>query len=202
MKIGFEQEFFIVNEAGLYVEVPKDIPQDGFPYLAEARGVQASTALDAAFNLEREVRRVSYLAGKQNLRLAIFDAQIQLPKNKIREVLRRTGKGASRALNMYGKPHQHKDGLITAGLHVHFSNDHEYTYIDAKGRECKYTTYFPLNIPRIIRALDCQFAEVIKNTKRQQGMYEMKSYGFEYRSLPTIISAIMVAEFLDKLDKS
>lgn len=55
-----------------------------------------------------------------------------------------------------------------------------------------------INIPKIIFYLDAEFAREIKEAKRATGLYQMKSYGFEYRSLPATIDILEVADFLEK----
>jgi hypothetical protein len=52
---------------------------------------------------------------------------------------------------------------------------------------------------KIVRSLDKIFEKEIKDAKRIPGFYEMKSHGFEYRSLPCSIDLDKVVDALKKV---
>lgn len=61
---------------------------------------------------------------------------------------------------------------LTAGIHVHFSR-----HLDGKRVQ--------LPIEKIVKRMDRMFEMEIKASGRIFGEYEIKTHGFEYRSLPT-----------------
>jgi hypothetical protein len=63
--------------------------------------------------------------------------------------------------------------ILTAGIHVHFSN-----------RDSITGSVIELPIEKIVRKMDEEFESIIKDTNRNLGEWEPKAHGFEYRSLP------------------
>ena len=114
---------------------------------------------------------------------------------------------------------------LTAGLHVHFSkretkrvsvlevNNTITMFISTKDglrdevttkkvsndKTVDYVCNTFVDMPMIIRTLDDEFKDVIDKTKRVTGAYEVKEYGFEYRSLPANVDLGKVAEVCRKL---
>lgn len=64
------------------------------------------------------------------------------------------------------------DGHLTAGIHVHFSRHNQF------GQRVQ------LPIETIVKKMDWNFRSIIIEAGRILGEYELKTYGFEYRSLP------------------
>ena len=91
----------------------------------------------------------------------------------------------------------HHTGFIgnfaTAGLHVHFSKR------EITGMKCKLIS-LPIN--EIVWNMDDQFREIILNSNRLLGEYEMKPWGFEYRSLPNTAPIITVTKYALELLES
>lgn len=81
--------------------------------------------------------------------------------------------------NIYGTDFSHHTGFLdniaTAGLHVHFSRR------EIIGNKCRL---IQLPIRNIVRRMDEYFKKEIIQSKRILGEYELKTHGFEYRSLP------------------
>jgi hypothetical protein len=49
--------------------------------------------------------------------------------------------------------------------------------------------------PTIVLELDKRFAEDIRKARRIKGDYELKNWGFEYRSLPNTLDVLEVSKF-------
>ncbi len=90
-----------------------------------------------------------------------------------------------------------RHGVVRAGLHVHFSDIDEHTIVDKDNKVVKYHTSNQLDIPYIVYQLDKMFKEHILCSHRQPGIYEMKPWGFEYRSLPSTIDSSVLCEFIE-----
>ena len=80
--------------------------------------------------------------------------------------------------------------LLTAGLHIHYSDDKKPLY----GKRTE----------TIVQRNDAVFAEDIKKGRRIKGEYELKPWGFEYRSCPSNVNRKRLSQalflFLDGSD--
>lgn len=206
MKYGFEREYFLTNSAGELVMCPAELPADGYPVLAEARGKAMDTPTEAAYMLLCEEDRLGKIAANLGLTLHIDIASAKLNKHLRRAVAMKTSKDASRLLkrgNIYGKPIHGllMNGIATAGLHVHLNNPYTITSRGESGRESIQTVQAPFDWVRIIQHLDKTFAAVIKEHHRTPGEYEFGKFhgGIEYRSLPTVVNPVNVAFALQEL---
>jgi hypothetical protein len=208
MRFGFEREYFISvakdrmdvdSDSMLYCLCPPELPHDECGYLAEARGLQQDNPRLAAFALLAEESRMRDKAKKLGVDLLLVDT-VKLPVTLRREALRLHGKEQypSSRFNMYGKDLPPNDRWDRAGLHVHFSNEEVRTFNGCK--ECRPVTYTiagMVNIPFIVHTLDKAFEKQIKAARRLPGFYELKPYGFEYRSLPTTVDVVEVARIVE-----
>lgn len=212
IKYGFEREYFVVNqwdESFLWSHpdnlkgfqlCPDSLPRDECGYLAEARGLPDSNPITAAYLLLVEQRRIRRLAEKSGL-LLILEDTVKLPRLLFREALRTYGKPgySDQRHNMYGKDYSVNNSWNRAALHIHFSNTEEIKWRDKDGTDHSRISHLPLDMCKYIYALDKAFAKEIKEAKRLPGFYEMKPHGFEYRSLPTSVDPIRVAEVLEEI---
>jgi hypothetical protein len=195
IKYGFEGEFFVASLAdGVLQPISADIPHDSCGYLAEARGVPDSDPLVASYLYKAAVAKLEAVVAKKNLKL-IQEAIAPVPADTLRAARRLFGKGPTKYNNIYGLDYKPSDRTRRAGLHIHISDETVFRY--EKNKEFKYTNQ--LDFPPIIQAFDKAFKEEIKSTKRLPGFYEMKPYGFEYRSLPATASLEKIVEVLSKL---
>lgn len=198
-KIGLEQEFFLleVNQDGSYnlVDVPLlGLPFDECGYLVEARGEPNISAINSAYSLLGAVHklgdRVEAVCKREERTLYLLPESYRKVSPRVRNYfLRKYGKNASRTKNLYGKAPSN-NSFLKAGLHVHFSDFH----IEKGKDDVEIQVHNILDIPTIVRKLDEHFRDEIRSSKRTIGNYEIKSHGFEYRSLPTSIDTIEVAE--------
>lgn len=187
MQYGFEREYFVLKD-GKPTLVPRSLAHDECGFLAEARGEPHRDPLKAAYLLLAEEDRLKAEAARLGLELRTVDTWTLNPK-LVRDAIRQFGKGIypTERGNIYGLDYKVNDARPRAGLHVHFSNP---TIVG------KQTVYGSLNIPAIVQKLDKAFGPVIKKAHRIPGLYEMKTWGFEYRSLPTSVNPVAVAKFL------
>lgn len=191
LTFGFEKEYFVKNRKE-YVICPKEIPMDECGFLAEARGDTHTDVVKAAYLLLAEEYKLAALAQKHGVVLKDISTA-ELPLQLQRDALRQFGKptySVSRG-NIYGIDYPVDDKVIRAGLHIHFSNDKTF---DHKDGVFKYKGV--LNIPKLIQLLDKEFEKEIKDSNRLPGFYEMKPYGFEYRSLPNSVNVLDVADVI------
>ena len=217
-KFGFELEAFVVQapvegaalrdgEIGpTHVVVPNGLPHDECGYLAEARGEPHKDPFQAAASMVGEFRRMGRLAEKSGVRLEVLPATRKLPPAFLQECLRKFGKGVSPGQgSMYGKAISPTDRWSRAGLHVHFSDEEvsASVYHDKQPETSRtlITSHLQLDMPWWIRGLDMAFAQEILEARRVPGRYEMKLWGFEYRSLPASVDVWRVAEVLEGLGR-
>ena len=73
------------------------------------------------------------------------------------------------------------------------------TKVREEGGSVRHTINERLNIPYIVNFLDGAFSGIIKDARRVKGMYELKPWGFEYRSLPAYVSLLVVEQALTAL---
>jgi len=202
MKYGFEKEYFVVDQYNNYMLCPKELPGDECGYLAEARGSQYNDPRMAAFAMlaeESRIKDVAYGLGLLELRDSPSTTKVGPALRKA--ALRLHGKNPHphTRFNMYGKDFGCNDKWDRAGLHVHFSNEIEVRFDGCTNcRESSRTVAGMLNMPEIIRVLDSVFAKEIKEARRIPGFYELKPYGFEYRSLPANVDVVEVARVLER----
>ena len=136
-----------------------------------------------------EEYKVKREAEKLGLTL-VLQSWTKLPPKFLKQTLRQFGKNPSvDEGSMYGK--FWSGNIQRAGLHVHFSNE-----IEVEIQNIKRTVSGIIDIPKWVFGLDKIFEKEIKEARRVPGLYEMKSHGFEYRSLPADIDMIKVANVL------
>lgn len=199
MTFGFEREYFVRgNRDGKFVSASAaGLPCDGCGYLAEARGDFSTDINKAAALLLAEERRLIKIAAQQNLGLVTLTPQ-KLDKTLLFESMRQFGKSPQSDRSLSGK--WNKSGVQHAGLHVHFGNQREIKY--RQSGEGNHTTEHTIrvvdlfDIAEIIHALDKRYALVIKMAGRAPGLYKLQPHGFEYRSLPSDIDPLEVADFI------
>lgn len=212
IKFGFENEYFIQNLSGEFVLCPKELPHDECGWLAEARGTPSFDAFEAAGSLIAKTQKLWLDLRKLNLNFASeitnndserITSSHKFDTDFVRLARRSFGKRAypTGRNNIYSKDYKSTDKLARAGMHVHFSNNQ--TSYGARCTTCQYakeTPYFGmLDIYKIVRQLDLRFAKEIKSNLRLPGEYEIKPYGFEYRSLPNNVNVWDVAQTLSEL---
>lgn len=210
MKYGFEKEYFLVTawEDGYcwssefnqkcFRLCPDSVPKDECGYLAEARGEPHENPVAAAYLMMADEHKVREKASLHGLSLLDSEPTVKLPRKLFREALRKYGKPgySDQRHNMYGLDYSVNNSWNRAALHIHFSNTTEFYHKDENKNVFTKILHHPIDMCKYILALDKAFAKEIKESKRLPGFYEMKQHGFEYRSLPTSVDPIKVAEVI------
>lgn len=190
---GFEKEFFLRTREGSLTLAPKTVSMDACGYLAEARGEPHSDPLTARHMLAAAVERLVSQARSSAVVLVDSHAE-DVPKDLIRQAIRAHGKGRASSFFAHGGV-GYRNTKPRAGLHIHFGTRQEGRHSD--GTSYSYTSI--TNMPRIIYLMDSAFSAEIKAAKRVAGEYEMKPWGFEYRSLPSTVDLDKVVAVLSSI---
>lgn len=209
LKFGFEREYFVTKEDPAYehtvVLPPNHMPADGL--LAEARGKPFQDPIDAAYSLLAEEHRMYAMLpdpypgwtpddGPRDVGSLTLNAVpvLRVSRDLRIESARTHQKGLVHYQNLYGHTkHLNRQSEMTAGLHV--SVTREYRVSKSKYRYEIVNQMF--DFAQFIRLMDIEYAEFIKNARRRPGFYEIKTDGrVEYRSLPTSMDVVKVAEFI------
>lgn len=207
LKFGFEREYFVFARDELVLPPRVHIPHDGV--LAEARGVPDYSPIVAAYALLAEEHRMKK-ALPSEYRLDTLPT-FKVSREMRIENARTEVKGLVHYQNLYGhKRHRHKQSEMTAGLHVSVTRSQSTVIsIGPKCSKCDHAerTSQEINImfdfARFVRIMDEEFKEIIKDSSRRPGFYEIKADGrVEYRSLPTSVDPVVVADFIQSHVKS
>lgn len=205
---GMELEFFAVVAPGkenegqvTFFPAPLASLMDDCGYLLEARGEKANNPDQARWNLHKQIRYLTKQASAQGLMLENLDTK-DIAKEHLRLCMRQYGKNAAQSYFMGG--HVYKSTRPRAGLHLHFGTERMFKIPDkVMDNEIvtggAWTVAEICNMPRIIALLDKAFREEIKAAKRMPGEYEVKSYGFEYRSLPATSNLDKVVDVIERM---
>lgn len=206
LRYGFEREFVLCKGDVAPVEVPKELQSfaDGCGYLVEARGDHSESLLKALGNLWAAEIALLHAVWKHGYKL-MQESKIDVTPKFLRQLRTTRGKNpnTTQSLRFPLKPGWSVPG--TVGLHVHFSDtriDTDTTNVNGVAYTRERTTHRVLNIPYMIAILDHAFAKQIAEARRPPGLYRMKRYGFEYRSLPGTLSSGYLSEvFMNILPK-
>jgi hypothetical protein len=184
-EVGLEMEMFLVDYEGNILEPMKyGFPSDEMGFLIEIRSEHSSRKEDIVSTLENLAEINTRKAEVLGFRVEKVPYKTVSPE--FQEYISEKYKHYTfpdHTKNLYGRtgPSHHtgfKDNLATAGLHVHFSSRIVY------GTKCVQKE---LPVDKIVKYMDQKFSREIKEAYRIPGEYEMKSHGFEYRSLPNNI---------------
>lgn len=205
-KVGLEAEFLLRNNKGKLV-FPGDFgfETDEFEILGEFRADAAFSRYQAVGNFFTSLMWVLDKAKENNLTVDFSGVTTITPEQKA-EIIRKVGyKSVPPCTNVYktdilalsddvvDKKGNIISSRISAGLHVHFSRRmyHE-TYVKGKLIEASDVNLLLLRqIKSMVREMDKKILPIYQPKAtlkyRQPGFYEMKPWGFEYRSLPMSI---------------
>jgi hypothetical protein len=194
--IGIEAEFLPLRQSEPVDCAELKIPCDKFRALAEVRALPGAALPVVLGNFDVEFHRVKQLC-RQHALTPFFGEYEWSPELYARfTALMEKDKGIPKWINIYGKQLGGDKGKRGGGLHIHFSS----TVKQRKGQGFTYLTE-PV-VQHIVRKLDEHFDEAIKRCSgeyRVPGMYELKPWGFEYRSLPfnswAIENMVEIADF-------
>lgn len=200
-KIGLEKEVFLLDEKGIPQIVPSEIPMDESGILAEARGNPFFDGVEAVYSLMASIHGLEQAIAVYNKRtgrnLHISDTPLMKISRKTRiELSRLYTKPRSEYQNLYGfDSHRNTQSEQTAGIHISFTYP---TTINTRNNT-QTTVNQLFDFPQLIRKLDNTFKTEIREAKRRQGFYEIKSDGrIEYRSLPSNTPLEKIMAFFEK----
>lgn len=185
-KLGIELEAWACSEfcydtgAMRHAEVPASIKQaDACGYLYEFRGQPRADVVEAIYSVEADLHRAHRIECDTKP-MIFFDSDYRKVPSKLKEeIARKRGvyKQPNRVQNLYPNlPAYLPSSINHIGMHLHFS--------DLRNDGTIATV---LDISKIIKTLDSAFEEEIKRARRVPGLYTMRTYGFEYRSLPSSV---------------
>jgi len=197
--VGFEQELIVHKDNQLVDLSSYGLPHDAIPYLLEIRADPAKNPLEALYRL-KYARAVLTPQLRDHEILVTPETQHRLSPAEIRYLRHTATKAPDTTLSLYGAVIRvPARNVITAGFHIHFSNNMKFTQSLHDGSTQERTVFGFLDVPTIIRTLDDTFSDSIKSAGRQRGLYRIKPHGFEYRSLPTDVSFDAIVEVLDDI---
>lgn len=202
--IGIEAEVFArSNETGEFVILRDDFPHDGVPILAEIRGDPAEVWYDAVGKFEAARLALMDKAARADILLTTVP-YMDVTDRKMRKAIRNAIVKSGKPRNLYGEPDEvssltlgeHNRVLsqrFDAGLHIHFSSQSVLSYSTRVGGTDTTVSHtesrmsMPI-ISAIVRDMDKFYTDNVGvdagSTYRAPGWFELKPYGFEYRSLP------------------
>lgn len=209
-EVGIKREYFLLDSAGNIIEPALfGFPFDEFGFLVEVRTlphIKTEPLVDELYDL---IAAHQAQAEKLGLKLHLAH-RMRIPKNLINYLKKKYAwdylKDTTANIHA-GVEVSHATGIDqwssgevfgTAGLHVHFS----------RKRIFIQDLHFPpiihrvqLPIGKIVKAMDSKFKGTIFLANRISGEYEIKPYGFEYRSLPADVNIFPVVDFAFSLLK-
>lgn len=194
-KIGIERELFLFDSNDILVEPAiYGFPYDEFGFLIEIR-TQPCTHMSALFSdYQARHNALSSMAERLGLHIEVLH-EVQMDSKFIKTLSRKYAYDSllDTTANIYKDvTKSHATGLAngkgTAGLHIHFS---------------RYVNGLRAQLPlfEIVKTCDEKFARTIMLSGRNLGEFEIKSHGFEYRSLPADVTLQIPIEFAFKLFK-
>jgi len=192
-EIGVEKELFLLK--GVQVMEPSNygFPYDEFRFLVEIRSLPSDRLYPVYTTLQQEELQYSLRANKFGMTLS-DEPNITVDSNFVDSLWSKynLGRFEDKTKNIYkSKNPSHHLGVLdtpsagikrlTAGVHIHFSS-----------RDSETGNIIDLPIEDIVRRMDDIFEHDIKYAGRNLGEYELKSHGFEYRSLPSNVDIYKV----------
>lgn len=178
LRFGFEVEGFF-KERGDVVLPPLSYPTDGFPGLVEARTFGGKPIREQFYMLLSEMDRL------EGTDFELFEHVFTgAQKRAIRA--RHNEKTAYEIRNIYGKEPRLLGNRTLASFQINISDFHT-TY--RTNNNINIDVYKPFDFVAIIRNLDKEFKDEIRQSKRQPGFYSLKEgFRVEYRSLPNFVA--------------
>lgn len=182
---GLELEGF-ASKGSAIVLPPKGAPTDGYPGLLEFRS-RPSYSLYACYG-ELEGMLLEF-CDEYGLDVSLQSSHTfsREEKNALRKLLR--AKNPVDIRNLYGKAPKHLGNRTIASLQINVSERLAEEHRDEAGRLIQ-ARYGIVDVVHVVRSLDAEFADEIKQAKRQPGEYAIKDdVRLEYRSLPNWVFA-------------
>lgn len=201
-EVGIEREYFLLDSDGNIVEPALfGFPFDEFGFLVEIRTLPYTKTKPLIEELVGLISAHEAQAEKLGLKLRLchrlsMDGEFvkHLRKKYAWDYLRDTTANIHNGVEV-----SHATGIDrwtnkiiwgTAGLHVHFSRK-RILFPTQRVLEYPIIKRVQLPIDKIVLAMDARFSQPILLSNRIKGEYEIKPYGFEYRSLPADVNVLL-----------
>jgi hypothetical protein len=185
LKLGLEVEFFGFQKGKPLDMRKNDIPCDNFSILAEARGNPFDSAYQAVYSAMGEIQKIKDLMKSKKIR-PVFNDFLEKDahvKYLISEMLPYT-KGRLRSRNFVESVKEKSDDVITAGLHISFTNP----IVVVNKNNYPETVNELFDFLELFKRIEDEFYREIADSGRAFGQYEVKNDGrVEYRSLPATL---------------
>jgi len=206
-EVGLEREFFLLRKdrkddiSGIVEPIEFEFPADIFGFLVELRSEPWMHLNTVKMTWDIERSYWEHRADKFGMELVDLP-YLEVPREKAEYFFNKYGGDIYEDLtkNIYNHEGSHHLGmfidkncdeaLLTAGMHVHFSNR------DETGKVINFTND---QIEDIVRYMDNVFEKEIKEGRRLAGEWEPKKHGFEYRSLPCNVDIYKVLKHSFKI---
>jgi len=189
-EIGLEREFFLLrkDDDSIVEPIEYEFPADIFGFLVEFRSKpwKHLNTVKMTWDMEK-----SYWRHRADIfDMKFHDAPYMLVPNSTGQYFCNKYNGANYpdcTKNIYkkitGSHHlgiffdwdSYGNCLLTAGMHVHFSQ---------RDSKCNVIPFTDAQIMQIVKHMDDVFRPAITAAHRILGEWEPKKHGFEYRSLP------------------
>jgi len=208
INFGLEREYFLVHkETGIPImpeDLKLDLPIDSCGYLVEARGAAYTSIYSAVYSVLAIQQELEHKLESTDYKLSL-NPILSLSKDFLNQVSRRYSKGIVSYQNYMGHTnHRLKQNERTAGIHLSITDRQSYIKHVAPNH-APIEVFYNKNFDwfRWFMALDYEFEQEIRDSKRNKGFYELKFDGrIEYRSLPTNINFEKLMIFITKLYKT
>lgn len=204
--VGLEWEFLVKRGNEFILPEKLGLAHDDFPLLGEARAQHGGTVSETVSNFIKTVIDVRLVLNKEKCDMVLDYGTVPL-KQYITVLQSLSVKEVDNTPNIYGtvlleQPSDtfENDGKqyrrVSTGLHIHFGREaistHEITQPGGVTRiqEDRLPLLTLSQCKRTIRRLDNTLFKMFPSSTalsyRQPGFYQLKPYGFEYRSLPML----------------
>lgn len=196
-KYGFELEGFFQPSFNV-LEPPVSYPHDGMAGLVEARTTGFDELRGSYFSLLSELSKYSFVNYTKSEHTFTADQKRRLRKRVV-------NKTPCDIQNLYGKKPRSLGNKTIASLQINISNLVVKEYTNSEKNVWFPNRFSLLDVPKIVKALDVEFKDEIKQANRQQGEYCIKDDRLEYRSLPNFVAPLdilKVDKFLERIKKA
>lgn len=209
LTIGFECEFFLLDNKKNLIVPDMIYPTDQFPLLVEARSEPSNNLHTAFLSLTTQIQLLTLQARSRKEKLHVSNWE---PKSEkiLKEVLKKYSEYNKKDEENYSNVNQlaiskKNEEFYSAGIHISLKKEATYKF-GYNNDEKKWTTHeykhaVMFDFLPFFQSFDEIFDGYIKNSERTPGFYSVKNDGrVEYRSLPTTL--IKKANFLQLLEEA
>lgn len=207
LQFGFELEGFVRNKQDQQITIPPiSVPVDGFPGLVELRNTGGGSLFDQLSDIAKQLMKLR-VDLKKSLMYEDFVTTEHKFSGQDMASLRRSrpfNKDIVDIQNIYGKHPRRFGNKTFAAFQINISHQIGWSRTERLGDKIVSipNQYALLDIQKIVKKLDKEFAREIKNSGRQPGMYAIKeNIRLEYRSLPNSVFDVDYQNLFERLER-